>query len=91
MINTEKFIAGLHDYIGKALAPIVARLKALEERPLDSLADVYRGSWQPNNVYARGSLITFQGALWLAMDNADGKPGASPSLRLIVKAGRDAT
>lgn len=32
MRDLEKFIAGLHDYIGKALQPLANRLKTLEER-----------------------------------------------------------
>lgn len=32
MRDLEKFIAGLHDYIGKALRPLAERLKALEDR-----------------------------------------------------------
>lgn len=33
MLDVEKFVAGLHDYIGKAIAPLMTRIKALEERP----------------------------------------------------------
>lgn len=32
MLNVEKFIGELHDYMSKAFAPLVARIKALEER-----------------------------------------------------------
>lgn len=32
MLDVEKFIEGLHDYIGRALQPFGVRLKALEER-----------------------------------------------------------
>lgn len=32
MLDVEKFVAGLHDYIGRALGPIVQRLEALEQR-----------------------------------------------------------
>jgi integrin beta 3 len=31
-LDVEKFIAGLHDYIGKAMQPLTARVKALEDR-----------------------------------------------------------
>jgi hypothetical protein len=32
-LDLEKFVAGLHDYIGKALRPIAERLASLEARP----------------------------------------------------------
>jgi hypothetical protein len=32
MFDVEKFVSGLHDYIGKALSPLATRIKALEER-----------------------------------------------------------
>lgn len=34
MFNVEKFITDLHEYIGKALAPIVKRLEAVEKETL---------------------------------------------------------
>lgn len=33
MADLQKLMAGVQDYIGKALAPIVDRLKALESKP----------------------------------------------------------
>lgn len=32
MLDYQKFVSGLHDYIGKALNPLVERVKALEDR-----------------------------------------------------------
>lgn len=32
MLNVEKFVEGLHDYIGRALNPIIERIAALESR-----------------------------------------------------------
>jgi integrin beta 3 len=32
MLDIEKFIAGVHDYIGRAIRPLADRVKALEER-----------------------------------------------------------
>lgn len=32
MLDYQKFVSGLHDYIGKALRPLVSRVKALEDR-----------------------------------------------------------
>lgn len=85
-IDIEKFGAGLHDYIGRALAPLVARVKALEARETKSLADAYRGTWQPGNSYQRGSLATHQGSLWIALADTGDKPGTgSGDWRLCVK------
>lgn len=33
MLDVEKLIDGIHDYLGRALTPLSARLKALEDRP----------------------------------------------------------
>lgn len=33
-VDVQKLVDGVHDYIGRALSPIVARIKALEERQL---------------------------------------------------------
>lgn len=34
MLDVEKFIDGIHDYLGRAISPLAVRIKALEERPL---------------------------------------------------------
>jgi len=90
MIDTEKFIAGLHDYIGKALTPIVGRIKALEDLQTKTIADAYCGVWASKK-YTRGALVTHNGSLWLAVQDAEGKPGESHCWTLVVKRGRDAT
>jgi hypothetical protein len=83
-----KFAAGVHDYIGKALAPLVARVAALEQAQTKSLADAYRGAWLPGR-YERGALCSHAGSLWLCIEDGDGKPGGSASWRLIVKGSRE--
>lgn len=32
-LDMQKFIAGIHDYFSRALSPLVARVKVLEEKP----------------------------------------------------------
>jgi len=32
MLDLDRFVNGVHDYIGKAMSPLLARVKALEER-----------------------------------------------------------
>lgn len=83
--DAKKFVGGLHDYLDKAFAPLVARVKALEDRKVKSLADAYRGTWQPGNSYQRGSLATHQGSLWIALVDTGDKPGSSSDWRLCVK------
>jgi hypothetical protein len=79
-----KFAAGVHDYIAKALAPLVARVKALEERETKTLADHFRGPWLPGE-YKRGDLVQHRGSAWLCIETGTGKPGESSHWRLIVK------
>ncbi len=75
--------AGIHDYLGKAFAPVdsrinalEARLNALEARGAKSLADCFKGAWLPGH-YQRGDLIQHRGSMWLCIETGDGKPGES--------------
>jgi len=87
----------LSDVIGeKGLAPLRDRIKALEKTVEEmksaqtkTLADAFRGSWQPNTGYARGSLVVKDGGLWLSMADTTAKPGTDDSWRLVTKAGKD--
>jgi hypothetical protein len=81
------------------LAPLIDRIKALEKElaevkaaPPPTLADSYRGIWQPGT-YERGATVTNRGSLWLCVRATTGKPGAGGSdesgWQMIVKAGKD--
>lgn len=83
----RKFRSMEQDF-GSRTHAIEARVAALEELHTKSLADTYRGTWQPNNIYERGSLVTFKGSLWLCMTDAAGPPGTGDQFRLIVKGGQ---
>ena len=50
-IDAEKFAAGLHDYIGKALRPLVERIDALERER--SFSNEMLGGMVPDGVLAR--------------------------------------
>lgn len=49
----------------------------------------YRGVWQPAEAYERGNLATYDGSLWIAIDEAPGRPGER-GWQLAAKKGRDA-
>jgi hypothetical protein len=78
----------LPEYFAASVAPIVARLDAIEEAAKKTLADSFKGTWQPGT-YERGSLTVWDGSLWLCMADTEAKPGAGEGWRLITKRGRD--
>ena len=84
-MNVEKFVAGLHDYMAKALRPLAERIEALEQQQKSMR---YRGVWQPAETYQKHNFITYDGSLWIAVDDEPGKPGAG-GWQLAAKRGRD--
>ncbi len=42
-MDVKKFVADLHDYLGQALSPLVARIKALEDRPAPVIPEAIKG------------------------------------------------
>ena len=54
-----------------------------------TFADVYRGVYKPDELYARGVLTTWGGSLFLAKSDTKDKPGESASWQLVVKRGAD--
>jgi hypothetical protein len=72
--------------IAEATAPLVERVAALEAQPVGVK---YCGTFQTGHEYARGSLTTKHGGLWLALDTTRDTPGnGASSWRLIVKEGQ---
>ncbi|GEP61044.1 hypothetical protein [Reyranella soli] len=69
-----------------ALAKEVAELRAAQTK---TLADSFRGTWIAGTVFARGSLVTHDGSLFLAMVDGSEKPGTSSEWKLVTKRGRD--
>jgi hypothetical protein len=65
---------------------IEARFAELQVR---TFADVYQGVFSSREQYTRGGLVTWDGSLWLAMEDTDDQPGTSPRWRLVTKKGRD--
>lgn len=69
------------------IAALGNRIKHLEEGP--SLR--YRGVYQPGETYARNSLVTWDGSLWIAQSSTGSAPG-NPSgshWKLVCKRGKD--
>ena len=97
---TQKGLSTAIEGMGKGLAeilePLLKRIAVLEKSMMalqavqsKSLADSFRGTWQPGIPYERGSLVTWDGSLWLTLDATETKPGSNESWRLITKRGRD--
>lgn len=79
--------------VRKRLDPITAKIEALEARVAElegrSLADTYGGVHDSERAYQRGTTITHDGALWLAVGDAEAgaRPGKSAAWRMILKSG----
>jgi hypothetical protein len=78
-------VEGVKHYVGRQLAPIEARLAALEAAQHKTLADAFRGGWMPGSTYKRGELVQHANQLFLALDDTDGRPGESPYWRALSK------
>lgn len=75
MLDVPKFIAGLHDYIGRALQPFADRIKALEERKPEKGERGEKG--EPGRDGKDG------------LNGADGRDGADGNAGADGKDGRD--
>lgn len=97
LVGIMDAVAGvIKQYTDGAVAPLLKRIDALELEVAElkaaksqTLADSFRGSWQPGVVYERGNLAVYDGQLWLALGGNSKKPGLDDSWRLITKRGRD--
>lgn len=77
--------SAVRSYVARALAERDRRLDALEAQQSKSLADLYRGSYQPNGHYDRGCLVNDHSSLWLCMRATSARPGDSADWRLVLK------
>ena len=84
----QSIVAAMRAFVAKALSERDKRIEALEASQTQTLADAYRGAWQPNNDYKRGDVVNHHSALWLCMDNTSKSPGSSSEWRLILKSTR---
>jgi hypothetical protein len=73
------------DVIGKAIAPLSARITAIESRPMVK----YHGIHREDAAYEEGSLVTRQGGMWCATRTTRDTPGTDGSgWQLVVKQGK---
>jgi hypothetical protein len=79
-VDTKAFVAKA---IADALAPLEARIAALEARE-------YQGTWKAEQRYSKGAMVTFDGSVWVARSASMAvRPGTGPTWQLCVKRGRD--
>ena len=74
-LDLKKFVAGLHDYLGKAITPLAADVKAMRAEvaglkaslaTLETRGLQYRGTYQRADEYRVGDAVTYAGSLWVA-------------------------
>ena len=83
-IDVEAFADAIVETIKGAVAPLVARIEQLEQRPELQ----YRGVYEDNQAYGPGCLVTKGGSLWLCLAATAIAPGSDSNWRLIVKQGK---
>lgn len=81
----REIVEAVHAYVAKAMSERDKRLDALKNKQGESLADMYRGGWGPNNDYRRGDVVNHHSALWLCMSSTTKAPGSTSEWRLLIK------
>lgn len=86
-------VSAVKDYLERNLSSVVARLNSIELRlaELESGGVRFAGVWQRALRYGKGSTVTADGALWIALKDtsAGEKPGEVPAAwQLCVKSAR---
>jgi hypothetical protein len=82
------FVASELDPLRKEIAKLKERLAEVEQRGLE-----YVGIFQRASSYRRGSVCTYEGSMWIALEDTgpnDYPGGENSKWQLSVKAGRDA-
>lgn len=79
----EQRIAALEEK--KGIAPLAARLGALEQHALSD-----GGTWKPDKLFKLNQVATYHGAMWICLkENSDVRPGTSDHWRLMHKTPKD--
>lgn len=84
----QSIVAAIRAFVAKALSERDKRLDSLEEKQSQTLADMYRGAWGPNNFYTRGDVVSHRSSVWLCMQKTAEPPGSTDKWRLILKSAR---
>ena len=100
MLDIERFIAGLHDYLNDAFRPCVEADKKLAERcaALERrIAELetgtkasgvpYAGTWRHGKEFPAGVFATHNGSLWHCNASTTDQPGTSPHWTMAVRGG----
>ena len=88
----KQMLRALGTHIIKPLKARIAKLEAqIEELQANGLK--YAGVWQRAGSYSKGTVVTFDGSMFVAVKNTQPAqaPLTSDCWQLAVKAGRDAT
>lgn len=84
---TPMLTEGVKDRIERDLAPLHARIAALESK-LSNFG--YKGVWRDGNAADVGNFYTFGGSVWHCNEPTTERPGTSAAWTLAVKRGRSA-
>jgi hypothetical protein len=77
----------IRESIAAAIAPLIARLDALEATQRNWK---YTGVWSSEREYAENNWCTYDGSLWCALRAGKGaKPGDGDSWKLAVRKGQN--
>ncbi len=89
-VLAEELAAIINEQVAAMVAPLTARIAALEEAMKQEKGLAYKGVYTAGEVYDAGSLVTFSGSLWHCDRLTKAKPGEDPACwTLAVKKGRD--
>lgn len=63
--------------------------RRVSEINVRTFADIYKGVYKPGELYTRGSLVTWDGSVWVSKVDTEAKPGLYADWQLVVKRGAD--
>ena len=93
MADEEDFAREVADIFKEQIAPLRHRIEQLEREvaELKTKGIEYKGVWQRACDYPRGSVTTWDGSMWAAIQDIapNTQPGTSQSWQLCCRAGRD--
>ena len=83
----------IRQHVAVVTKPLREKIEALERKVVELQAKgvEYRGVWQRACSYERGAIVTFEGSMWVCIQNVEPntRPGQSQGWQLCCRAGRD--